>query len=494
MRGTQRLVPAVFVIAALALGASNPHRVAGPAPPPLFQPECSGYSSDAAGDSVIRFSVGAGITQPLPAGVPVAACSVQVRPAGFSYPLYRLREWDPTTLAPDPHAIAERGMFLDPSVSQLFPTLPKVMFVPPVITKSLARVAERVRETLALQVGTTSSYFFSYNGPLEAHFTPQGPASLPAASGYTADGWTVPLEGAHPVIAHALCAGTEDLAALRVAQSVKRADALLPGTPFEVLQGFRVPERVELRWSEVATRVTFFMGAPTAPAMPVVPPYVAVLAIHDGMDDMFGSTMPEPLVRGFFDPDQPWSSFSTYWTTRRLQDSWLSHTDFDATVVLEPAHDYWIHLRGVSGYGFWTRRLDGTESADFKDGVGELYTRADTTSEWVSSDGFALDFKIIGRPLEAPAPPPVSGGGVQLAIAPNPATDAAHIRWAGAVGSVTLEVYDARGRRVAKTEGGAAGEWTWQGSHQQRLRSGMYFVKLRDSAGGTTERRLIVVR
>ena len=108
----------------------------------------------------------------------------------------------------------------------------------------------------------------------------------------------------------------------------------------------------------------------------------------------------------------------------------------------------------------------------------------------------ALSFKLIGKPV-APVGinPRPSSPSFALQVSPNPAASVADVRWSGAVGPVRIEVLDARGRRVASGQGGAAGSWSFArtGRGGQALSAGVYFVHARDSAGGHAVERVVLI-
>ena len=108
-----------------------------------------------------------------------------------------------------------------------------------------------------------------------------------------------------------------------------------------------------------------------------------------------------------------------------------------------------------------------------------------------------LSLRIIARSLaNVGVPSSRSRGDLLLRVAPNPARGAADATWSGGVGPVTLEVFDARGRRVGGGVGGAAGAWHWSGAGHggQPLPAGGYFIHAHDSAGARAVERLVIVR
>lgn len=492
-----RAVPAVAVLALLALVAAAPPGVRpGPvlltgAPPSQFYPPCETFLASGGGDSTYVFPRDRGIAQPLPVGVTAASCSLRVVGYGWNFARVVLEQWDPLTLAPDAGTIAFRTMWLDPSALQAY-TLncaPTTLFIPPLVTRSVEHVAEPPRLTTALEL--ISQYSL---GDFRAYFDPASASALPVARTIGALGAGGPLPGPHPVFAHALCGGDDDLQALRIAQSVMRTSTLPNLAVAEIAQRFRVPEPVELRWIEVAPG---FSGAPPAltagataagPGVPRMPLAVPVIGIIDGSDMIApGATMPVTRVE---------AALSGNGLADRAV--WTSHLDFDHTIVLQPQHDYWLYLRNAASSRYYVATLTGAESQDFAAGIGPYFERDVATNTWGQTVGYALAFRVIGRPMSSVgvAPSSPSRGDLSLRVTPNPARGVADARWSGGVGPVRLEVFDARGRRVATGQGGAAGVWHWSGAGPggQPLPAGVYFVHARDTAGDHAVERLVIVR
>ncbi len=477
-----RALPALAVLALLALAGAGPPPMM-PAPPPLFnyctQPTLAG------GGSLTTILEGSGVTQPLPVGMTVAACSLRAEANGWTDADLRIRECDPLTLAPDPSAIALRAERFDPSRMNYYVTnsVPAVRFVPPIVTRSLSGVAEPPRQTIAIEVrgGSPSPGYH-----VETFFDASGNSVMPAASLVAIDGTRSPLPGAHPVIAHAICTGDADVQALRVAQSVRRTDATIPAGTQEIAQRFRVPEAVELRWIELAVASGPGSTQAGAALMPSAPN--AVVGVVDGA--VLGepaTTMPPTLVEALF------GEFF-YWEPAPR---WASHVDFDHTITLQPGHDYWLYVRSGTFYQFLARTLTGGESADFSSRIGPMYARLLPTDAWGQVPSRALAFTIVGRPLPGlGVGAPRARDGIRMQISPNPTHELAEVTWSGAVGPVKLEVLDARGRRVATGEGGAAGTWSLTRGARggAALPSGVYFVHARDSAGGHDVERVVIVR
>jgi hypothetical protein len=480
-----RVLPGLAVLALLCVAATAPRTPLMPvAPPPLFS-YCPQPTQTGGGTTLDPFANGAGVSQPLPAGITVAACSLHVDATGWTNSELRVREWDPLTLAPDPSAIALRAQNFDPSRMNYYVTnsVPAVQFVPPIVTRSITGVAEPPRETTALEIFSTPS---SLSYGLQAFYDANGSGVMPAASTIAVDGTHAPLAGAHPVVAHAICSGDDDLDQLRVAQSVRRTDETVAVGTQDIVQRFRVPEAVELRWIELAVARGPGSGPAGVTTMPVPN---AVVGIVDGAGLGEPVTpMPASLVEATFAQD------FYYEPAPR----WASHVDFDHTVILLPSHDYWLYLRGAGDYFMLSRVLTGGEGPEFTAGVGPMYTRSLPTYDWTPRAARALAFTIVGKPLPGVgvgAPPPARDG-IRLRISPNPTRDLAEIAWSGGVGPVRLEVLDARGRRVAKGEGGAAGTWhmTRDTRGNAPLPAGVYFVHARDTAGAHAVERVVIVR
>ena len=489
VRATRRMLPALTVTALLCLAAAAPRRpgpsgVQMPSPPPVAAP-CTDFSHTGGGDSAVAFAIGDGLIQPLPDGIAAVGCSLSVKSdnQNNTYLMTSIQEWDPATLAPDPETVALRTEDLNPSAFSVFNgyAVPWLAFVPPIITRAVLGVAEPPRPTVALRM-------LSYNSACVAHYQPEGDPDIGPAAMVSAGGTHGPLLGSHPVIGHAICSGDADLQYLRIVQSVRRTDATLADRPEELVQSFRVPERVELRWVELA-----LAGTPAPPAAvvsaPDMPAPSTVLAIVDPEGAPAPpATMPPSLIETAFTP----VTFGTYYASSPTP-RWASHLDFDHTITLLPGHDYWLYLRAATPYTFLARTLTGDEGGDFTAGVGPLHQRAAATDPWTPVSATVLAFKIVGRPAPT-TPVTVRTGGFQMVVAPNPAKAAAQVTWSGAVAPVRFEVLDARGRRVAAGSGGAAGTWSWGAAGGRPLAAGVYFVQARDSEGRRVVQRFVLVK
>ena len=99
--------------------------------------------------------------------------------------------------------------------------------------------------------------------------------------------------------------------------------------------------------------------------------------------------------------------------------------------------------------------------------------------------------------VDAPAPPSDAVARVSLAAAPNPVTTAGTLRFSlPGAGVVSLSLYDATGRRVARV---LDGERLQAGAHQaaldaEALSPGLYFAQLEVDARVAATRKVLVLR
>lgn len=469
-RTPHRAWPALATLALFAVAAAAPAlQRTGPAPPSQAAATCDPFSQSGGGSSTYVLDGEDGVLQPLPENMPVVSCSLRVAATGWTYARVQMVEWDPLTLAPDPLSIALRTVLCDPSAMNYYSTnaIPRLTFVPPIITRSLPGVADPPRSQVAFEA---TAFFSSWGYHFMGEYAPDGDPAMPAAVTY---GSTGALPGAHPVAAFALCDGGGALADLRIVQSVRRTESIAPLGMDEYLQRFRVPEAVEVRWVELAIDQWDNRYLP--------PVRIGILAA-DGLAEP-PSLLPAPLV------EAPFQDFFHYEPGPR----WAAPVDFDHTIQLLPGHDYWLSLQSARSYQYRTHTLTATEDEKFSYGIGAFHYRALTNDPWTLASGRALSFKIIGRSLGSPlsvAP----RTGFLLSVTPNPSRAAAEASWSGATGPVRLEVYDARGRRVASGGGGAAGRWVVTARGARPLESGVYFVHARDSEGARVVERLVIVR
>jgi len=329
-RRLHRALHALCVVALFGLAATAPmRRSAAPAPSPLFQPACDSYVSSGSGDSTFLSLPGQGFVQPFAAGMTAASCSLAVASSNVNYVTVDVVEWDPLALAPDPRSLALRTTFIDPSRLLWAGGLAVQSLVPPVVSRSVDHVAEPPRLTSALRVTS-----FGYgNGVLSTAYDQASSAALPEALRFTGGAAATPLPGTHPVLAHAICGGGDDLQSLRVVQSVMHTNGVPTARGNELAQRFRVPEQVELHWVELAEEFTGEPATITTGSADGATPNMggyesSVLAILDGATlEAPVPSMPAPLVEALLPPD----------FTASLR--WVSHDDFDRTIDLYPGHD-----------------------------------------------------------------------------------------------------------------------------------------------------------
>src|SRR5262245_52638471 len=175
-RSLARAIPGLVVVAVFALAATAPRpNIVGAAPPPQLHPACDVFASDVPGDSSVGIMNG-GLEQALPPGMTVAACSLGIISKYGSSGRVYIREWDPTTLAPDPDAIQLRTFFFDGSSLQFRGNrVPRVSFVPPVVLASVPGVAEPPKPQIAIQAA--GGTWYPDTTLLRMYFTPDGPAN-----------------------------------------------------------------------------------------------------------------------------------------------------------------------------------------------------------------------------------------------------------------------------------------------------------------------------
>jgi hypothetical protein len=336
-------------------------------------------------------------------------------------------------------------------------------------------VADPPRTRVALQMLGTSTL----GGYFRGHYALEGPAEQPVGR-YVDVSQSLPLPGAHPVLAHSVCTATGDVAQARVVQAVANADVLLPPTD-EWLQYFRVPGGSDLCWVELA--IMSFNEQTSS----VATPRLQIL-------DVTGLGHPDAgLPVGFAG-----SLFSNYYYLFNggRQAVWTTANSFDHGMHFEPGHTYALRISNVRTHDHYARTLTGTESSAFQYGIGTLYSRDSTSATWTEQPGRALAFKLVAIPTGGVVGVrPGTGPAFALQVSPNPSHGSAEVTWSGAVGPVVIDVLDARGRRVATSQGGAAGRWQWTARRGSGiLPAGVYFVRARDSEGGVVTERLVVIR
>ena len=410
--------------------------------------------------------VGQGVIQPFDLPVPAESCTLGLH-YGTGLSRLSIRFWDPLTLAPRASTIALRtGSY---TTSALQYNRLRVGYVAPLVAVSSGDVAEKAPTALALD------YSLVYLGGNEGiRYWTEGPSATPVGYTYSTLGRT-PLPGNHPVVAHHLCPAEGELADVRVVQSVITSDGRGDAC-WEYVQRFRVPNRCRLQNIELAFGTNIYTTIP-----------FGSLALYD--------VAPDP------EPGGAWSVplVTTGWYLGVDEPTWAPVGPFPGETVLEPGRDYWLYVQGANGYPLQTRVRHADDPPAFRDRIGPLYVRYSPVDDWHDvTDDRALDFRIIGWPLEPLAvAPPAPARGLRLAVEPNPATSVSVVRWAGATGGVRCDVLDARGRRVARFEGaGGAGSWEWRGASDAGapLPAGVYFVRVVDRAGHASAARVVRMR
>ena len=482
----------------LAIAAAAPRAVGGaPATTAaLSHPACDLILQQSDGAEAFQLTPGAGVDQPASLVGNVAACSLTVDRIYCAGARLSLVQWDPTSLLPDPATVALRTFSFDCSAFAY--NLLRADFVPPVVIRSLAHVAEPPRPTIAID------WRDDFTGQT-LRFNGDGPAEIPAALQFPAGGGArSPLPGSHPVLSHAVCGGDADLQKLQIIQSVMTTVVSSDTGAFDLIQRFRVPARARLRWIEVAFGV--------APHPTYFDPIMAILDATGQSEPPV--TLPPSLV------EAPFSQFVA-------SPSWGSHFDFDSLITLEPEHDYWLLVRVEHRFVLFSRMLTGGESADFKASIGPSFIRTAPDAGWTANRGRAVCFRLIGEPLTSPHPQPrgrlderprgeATPEGrtptrsatrvpadaretlsLRLTVAPNPSRGPAFVSWSGAAGLLRLDVLDAEGRRVAgsaHTEAG--GRWLWGGARDdgRPLPAGVYLVRGTDGAGRIASERVVLIR
>ncbi len=472
-----RAIPIALVLCLLALAALWPSRrvqasaPAEPAAAATVYTNCDVTVQWGGSGATIALTGGSGVTQPLVEGMNVSACSLQVTPASFMGGTMALVSWDPLTLAADPTTLALRSRAFN--ASDVSSNLTRIVCDPPLVTRTIPRLAEPPRPGVALDFVVGSG-----TGLLAFPYQPAGPVGVPPASYYVSGAPRAPLSGTHPVLSHGVCGGDSTLQRLRIVQSVMTTNVFIDTTQYELAQRFRVPEETLLSWVE--------LGFGAVSARPPIEPGVLAILDAEGQSEP-PAVLPAALAS---------ATFGGSW----IGTGWGSHFDFDQLAQLEPDHDYWLLARINHDYGVYARIDDDTESPDFIAAIGPLAMRTSPGGAWVTRTDQALCFRVIGEPtgvasVPDPGPAPL---GLRLGVAPNPARGAVLVRWAGASGAVRFEVLDARGRRVAAGDAGAgvSGGWTWSATRGdgQRVPAGIYFVRATDAAGHAASERVTVLR
>ena len=435
---------------------------------PTYWP-CAAPILQTPGESYVTVSTVGAVVQPFAMPGNIAACSLRVAPM-YNAGTIRVLQWDLAGLAPDPTTFALRSVMLT-NTGAIFGSQ-QVTFSPPVVTQALAGVAEPPSNVGALEVAgknAINSFQFVY--------AQNGAADMPVGFHRNVPGAWSTLPGPHGVHALSLCGGDVTAQQLRVAQCVMRTDLVLDASRYEMLQRFRVPRAVRVRWIEVA--IDGYAVAPYSPTS------IGILGPLPPSEPM-PITLPQSLIEMPFYPGY-------------VSPAWCAPFNFDSTVTLVPGVDYWVHLTNAHQFHVRGRQVTGSEGPNFTSAIGPLFSRTTTGVEWTYEINRALCFRVIGDDAggqldadEAPVRSPL-----ELRATPNPSRGASTLSWSGATGGVRFEVLDARGRRVGTGERGAgvSGQWTWSAARSERpLAPGLYFVRAMDDAGHSAFARIVLVK
>ncbi len=409
-----------------------------------------------------------GVTQPVAGPLNLAGATVTLLPIVYSAGVFDVLDWDPGTLAPDPTTVALRSQYF--SASALILSHVTCPFGPPVVMNAVANVAEAPRSVIALDYRVVDPY-----NPQYAIFFPDGPADE-LAGFQEMSGTRSALPGSHPVIDYSLNASDPSLA---IVQEVRTTNGWMGQSWVDMVQRFRVPARTRLRWVELAFDQAVVQGGLDA----------GTIAILDAQGaDVPPDVLPASLCQAtFFVPSPP-------------EPVWANHNDFNQLVTLEPDHDYWLYVQTLDDYSLRARMKTGLEGPAFVAGIGPAFARASVPGAWTALADRSLSFKLIGDQVDVTGvgPPAPGRGSFAFAISPNPSRGAVLVRWSGAAGALWLDVFDARGARVARAEGapGGAGQWRWSGidGSGRPLPAGAYFVRGTDDAGRVAIQRVVLIR
>jgi hypothetical protein len=175
-----------------------------------------------------------------------------------------------------------------------------------------------------------------------------------------------------------------------------------------------------------------------------------------------------------------------------LGDTWAPSERFAQPMLLVPGRDYWVQAR-ITGPWRTATAVSATAS------VGRLYGRPPGNGAWTELPG-ALSMRLIGKALgTTDVPLAVPARGYALSADPHPFTRELSLRWSGGTGRMTVEIFDAGGRRVRLVrDAGLAtqGTWIWRGEDDmgQTVRAGVYFARVTPTTGPALNRRVVYLR
>jgi len=479
MKTLRNGLPALAVLVLLALALLAPARGVR-AEKPLAEAAwltyygCATLVSGGAGATPnYALPFGESVVQPFGPVGNVVSCSLAVQPLTYNSGRLDVVGWDPATLAPTPGSIALRTF--DFSCTGYSVNVSQWYQMPPIVTKSLPTVAEAGPAEVALRLTS-----FAGTNTETISIDPNDPSSAPAARRMLANGTTTVLPGAHPVTFFQACGGDAAAQAFEVMQSVVSPDAYLDGTSYEFVQRFRVPVATRIAWFELAVN----------PYNGQYPISNATVSVCDAEGQ---ATPPASFPFALF-----LTNLSPYWG--KSGPTWASTWDAMTNIVLQPHHDYWLVVTTDRDFSLSGKIVGANTDPHFQNSIGELYRRwqQGATAELVPAR--AMDFRLIGTPEGTVGVTPLAPAraGLALRVWPNPAYGVTSFEWSGARGATTLEVLDARGRRVVSPTRArdASGRLAWacRGDDGAALPAGVYFVRARDEAGRTASVRVTIVR
>jgi hypothetical protein len=242
----------------------------------------------------------------------------------------------------------------------------------------------------------------------------------------------------------------------------------------DVLQTFRVPVATVVRWIELA--IPERQGSAPAFEVSIVDP---------------GGLPVPPAVMG--SPVSGTPVLFAHHASMELGHTWGATSVASGTVVLLPDRDYWLTARVT---GSWNVASAATATAETE---GRLYTRPIGDGPWTETPG-GLAFRVIGFALNSVDAPPVPHrAGLTLSAEPLPFTRELMLRWSGGTGRMSVEIFDAGGRRVRRVRdagGAAGGSWLWRGEDDsgRAVGPGVYFARVTLGDGPALLRRVVRLR
>lgn len=474
--GVRRLAVAMLLVA----GASAGTRFARPAVASAdAYADCVPSLTSVFGDSLLMLPNTHRLVMPIAAPGNLAACSLGIRRASYSWPRLDVLAWDPQALAPDPTTVALRTRRFDPSNVQYFGI--RTTFSPPVVTQSLESVADGRLGASALQLSHDAGLL---SNTLWLHQRTDAATSAPVSLWGPLGQPLVPLTGPHASLAQALCGGSTTIADYRVVQAVMTTDQAIEPSWDTFAQHFRVATPVVLHWAEIANAVNPAAGGP----------WPVQVTLHEGDASQPPADLSAPLTRGVT------SEVIGPSTNNGDRSRWIPTFDFDAQVTLLPGRGYWLVVRDAFQWRMLTRTRTGLESPEYVAAIGPLLRRADEASPWISVTGRDLSFRLIGSEATVIDVPGSSTPRAALALRvhPNPARGSLQLEWSGASEPVRIDVLDTSGRVVGRVLDavGPSGSRRWDGAlaHAKRLPPGVYLLRATSGTAPPVTQRVVLLR